>query len=290
MTYYQRAVIVGTGLLGGSIGLALRRLKLAAHVVGVGSRQSTLQAALDRGAVDSIELDYLRACQAADLVVICTPVQLVVGYIRQALAAGLTGEALITDVGSTKASICSSVPPECHSRFCGSHPMAGSDKSGVGHATAHLFVDRKAIITPVAQTSTQCTLRCEQFWQRLGCNTIRMSPQDHDQAVARISHLPHLIASALAAGTQSSLLPLASTGWSDTTRVAAGDVELWRQIVAENRIAILAALQDFSSSLQQWVQAIDGNDQERLVQLLALGRQQRLAVETPEAGRKANSG
>ncbi|MEZ6080004.1 MAG: prephenate dehydrogenase/arogenate dehydrogenase family protein [Pirellulaceae bacterium] len=204
--HFNRAVIVGVGLLGGSVGLALRARSMAKRIVGWGRRTETLQQALDLHAIDEIETDLITACMEADLVVVCTPVQFVVPQVlfcTDVVAAG----GLITDVGSTKRTICAELAVAARETFCGSHPLAGSEKSGVGFALADLFVGRLAVVTPSEQTPEPLAERTEKFWQALGSRTLRMTPQEHDCGVARTSHLPHVVASALAAGTPQALLP-----------------------------------------------------------------------------------
>ena len=277
MVQFDRVVIVGIGLLGGSLGLALRERGLADCVVGVGRHAAGLAEAVELGAITEFETDYRRACTDADLAIICTPVQHVTEWVRRCLSA-MPLSALVTDVGSTKRTICESLSKEHHRRFCGSHPLAGSDKSGVQHAEAGLFGGRLAVVTPTADTAADLVVRTEALWHRLGSRTLRMGPVEHDEALARTSHLPHLVASALAAATADHLLPLAASGWCDTTRVAAGNVELWRQIVCENRMPVLHALRHFAHSLEAWIEALEQNDDKRLTQLLESGKQQRDSV------------
>lgn len=274
---FNRAVIVGVGLLGGSVGLALRSRSMAKHIVGWGRRLETLQQALDVNAVDEIETDLITACLEADLVVVCTPVQLVVPQVlfcTNVIAAG----GMITDVGSTKQTICTELAGPARKSFCGSHPLAGSEKGGVGFASADLFVGKLTVVTPTEQTPEPLAKRTEEFWQALGSRTLRMTPQEHDCGLARTSHLPHIVAAALAAATPQALLPLAASGWCDTTRVAAGGVELWQQILLENRQPVLEALQEFSASLQPWIAALKAGDAGRIEQLLQAGKQQRDSV------------
>jgi prephenate dehydrogenase len=274
---FKRAVIVGVGLLGGSLGLALKARGLAQEVVGWGRRIDTLRPALDLKAVDRIETDLAKACLQADLVVVCTPVECIVPNVLQCLPS-LAEDGLVTDVGSTKRTICDQLNSSATRNFCGSHPLAGSDKSGVAYATAHLFENRLTIITPTTDTPPTLLARTERLWQAVGSRTLTMSPADHDQAVAHISHLPHIVAAALAAGTPQALLPLAASGWCDTTRVAGGGVELWRQILQENRGPILQALENFSASLEPWIDALRRNDSQQLEQLLEAGKQKRDSV------------
>lgn len=274
---FNRAVIVGVGLLGGSVGLALRARGLAHHIVGWGRREKSLQQALQLGAVDAIETDLLNACRDADLVVVCTPVQCVAPQVLTCLDLIAAG-GMITDVGSTKQSICDELTGRGDASFCGSHPLAGSEKSGVEFASPELFNGRLTVVTPTAQTCPELAQRTEAFWQSLGSRTLRMSPQEHDCGVARTSHLPHLVAAALAAGTPDALLPLAASGWCDTTRVAAGGVEMWRQILQQNRLPVLDALEQFTASLEIWIEALRRDDAEQIEQLLLAGKQQRDSV------------
>ncbi len=274
---FNRAVIVGVGLLGGSVGLALRARGMARHIVGWGRRAESLHEALVLGAIDSIDTDLASACRDADLVVVCTPVQCVVPQVLACLDVIAAG-GLITDVGSTKFSICSQLAGSGDANFCGSHPLAGSEKSGVSFASPELFSGRLTVVTPTPQTSPELAHRTEGFWRALGSRTLRMSPLEHDCAVARTSHLPHIVAAALAAETPDELLPLAASGWCDTTRVAAGSIAMWRQILQENRLPVLDALQQFTASLEIWIEALRRDDAEQIEQLLLAGKQQRDSV------------
>lgn len=261
--------------MGGSIGLALLERGLARRVIGVGRNERTLQEAQALGAITEASDDLGAACQNANLVVVCTPVQSIARFVGRCLNSSLAEEALVTDVGSTKVGICSALDGDAHERFCGSHPIAGSDKSGVAHASGGLLDGRLTIVTPTKRTSDRLVGRLEEFWQSIGSRTIRMNPEEHDQAIARTSHLPHLIASALSAVTENELIPLAGTGWRDTTRVAAGNVELWQQIIAENRGPVVEALWQFSHSLMDWIEAIEQGDAARLTELLQLAKDKR---------------
>ncbi len=288
MKQYERAVIVGVGLLGGSIGLALRARKLAKYVVGISPRGSSLALAIELGAIDSASTSFAAACRDADLAIVCTPVQSVAEHVLQCYQAMPT-DSLITDVGSTKESIVAAIGrTEAYRSFIGSHPLAGSEKSGVEHARDSLFNDKLVVVTPadidndanheVVARQSQLAAGVELMWQSLGARTLKMSPRAHDAAVAQISHLPHLLASALAASTPPELLPLAASGWCDTTRVAAGGVLLWRQILEDNRQPVIAALEGFSTQLNEWLTALRDNDVQKLEALLLEGKQKRDAL------------
>lgn len=272
MVRFQRVVIVGVGLLGGSVGLALRHRGLARTIVGVGRNEATLQQAVARGAITETSLDFTSACRSADLVVIGTPVQTIADFVRRAFQSQLSANCLVTDVGSTKATICDQLAAPAYERYCGSHPMAGGEKTGVAHASHDLFLGRRTIITPTANTNAEAASEIEQLWRSLDSDVVRMTPMDHDRAVASVSHLPHLVASALAASTATDLIPLAASGWSDTTRVAAGDVEMWRQIICENREPILSALRSYQELLDRWTTAIQQNDPISISALLERGK------------------
>ncbi len=159
--------------------------------------------------------------------------------------------------------------------FVGSHPLAGSEKTGVKHARDDLFRGRTVVVTPTASTPEDATARIETFWGTLGASVMRLSPQEHDQGVAATSHLPHLIASALAAATPVAYLPLVATGWLDTTRIAAGDVELWRQILGQNRSSVLQALGQFEKVLNSFTLALQQQDDVTISELLSTGKQRR---------------
>lgn len=272
MPSYSRVVIVGVGLLGGSVGLALRHRKLAKSIVGVGRNLVTLRQAAARGAITEISEDLSAACNGADLVVVGTPVQTIADFVRQALTSRLAANCVVTDVGSTKSTICQQLNSASSSRFCGSHPMAGGEKSGVAYASPDLFLGKRTIITPTSCSDSSVVDQIDQLWRSLGSDVVRMSPEEHDHAVASVSHLPHIVASALAAMTDERLLQLAASGWSDTTRIASGETELWRQIIAENRQPILSALKCYSQSVAQWIEAIERNDQVSIVALLDKGK------------------
>lgn len=275
MPDFDRVVIVGVGLLGGSLGMALRERGLANQIIGFGRNQGRLQKAIEMGAIDSAGTDLRECTTDADLVVVCTPVQRVVDLVREA-SPNMAEQGLITDVGSTKAAIVEQLE-DC-SAFCGSHPLAGSERSGVEYARSDLFAGRTCVITPAGQSSDALIKRTLGLWSSVGANVVKMDAREHDAAIAVTSHLPHVIASALAAATPESLLPLAATGWQDTTRVASGSVEMWTQIIEENRDPVLAALEGFGQQIERWRAAIRDENREQLQSLLLAGKKIRDTV------------
>ncbi|MGQ9574568.1 MAG: prephenate dehydrogenase [Thermoguttaceae bacterium] len=279
MKRYGTVAIVGVGLIGGSIGMALRQRGLAERVIGIGRRQATLRTARRVGAVTNTTVEMAKGASQAELIVVCTPVGRIVEDVRCAAQFCPEGT-LITDAGSTKRSIVealdAALPRGC--RFLGSHPLAGSEKTGAIHARADLFEGRIAILTPTRNTRAEDFDALEAFWSSLGSVVMQMSPEEHDRALALTSHLPHVAAAALAAILPECYFRLASTGILDTTRIAAGDPELWKQILISNRDNLLAALQQYHHQLAALRTAIEQGQQETLLELLARAKKNRDAL------------
>ena len=269
-----RVAIIGVGLIGGSIGMALRERGLASEVVGVGRRPATLERARERGAVDRTTTNLVLGVADADFVVVATPVASIVDSVRAVAAAA--PRATITDAGSTKAEICRELrhphtPGGPHSRevaaatpgvarFIGSHPITGDHRTGPEHARANLFEGRTVVVTPDDGTPAGLVERAREFWESLGAEVALLAPEEHDRALAATSHLPHLIAAALAAATPEEWLRLSGDGWGDTTRIAAGDPQLWTQIFSQNRAAVLDALRRFEHRLSAFDAAVADSD------------------------------
>ena len=232
---FHRVSILGVGLLGGSIGLAAKALPDPARLIGYGHRRSTIEKALEVGAIDEGRDSASDAARDADLVVLCTPVGLLGEMLRQ-IAPVLRPGAVVTDVGSTKRSVVeaakAALPPGVH--FVGSHPMAGSEKRGVEFARTDLFQHATCILTPTADTDPAALESVDGFWRSLGMRTTRLSPDGHDRHLAAVSHLPHAVAAALVAMQDDAALPLAGKGFLDATRIAGGDGALWRDILLDN--------------------------------------------------------
>lgn len=284
MPAHSKVAIVGVGLIGGSIGLALRERQLAEEVVGVGRRQLSLNQALNRGAITSGTLDLAAGVADAEVVIVATPVASVGDDVCAALAAA-PHEALVTDVGSTKASICLAIEQAAidSSNFVGSHPLAGDHRSGPDFARADLLEGKVVVVTPDDNSSTikieRATIeRAKAFWQSLGARVHTMRPDEHDQALATTSHLPHLVASALAATTPLDSLPLAATGWADTTRIAAADPALWTQIFRQNTPDLVAALDRLLKQLSAARQQLQSGDEANLQQFLQQAKRIRDAL------------
>lgn len=266
--------IVGVGLIGGSIGLAApARTRV---IRGVGRQPGGLDQARQRGAVDEGFLALNEAVPGSDLVVFCTPVDRIAAQVLEA-APGCAPGTLLTDAGSTKATIVRAIDGHLPAGvgFVGSHPLAGSEKRGPEFADADLFEGRWTVLTPTAATDPETLVRVQAFWQMLGSRTRVMPPEEHDQALALTSHLPHLLAAALAGILPRELHTLTATGFRDTTRVAAGDPALWAAIFSHNRAAVLSALGRVEQRLDEFRQALDRGDDAMLLDLLAKAKEVR---------------
>ncbi|MFA7235445.1 MAG: prephenate dehydrogenase [Phycisphaeraceae bacterium] len=270
----QQLLIVGPGLLGGSIGLALREQGFAGKIVGFSRRPATIQTALDRHCIDEATADLPAAAAASDLIVLATPVQTLCKLIQQFAGVDLPG--VITDVGSTKRSIvaCAERHLKNPANFVGSHPMAGSEQHGPQSADPRLFAGKPVVLTPCDNTNTHAITVVESLWATLGMRVFRMSADEHDHTVARVSHLPHAISVALmlltgrAPGSSSRGLDIASTGLRDVTRLAGGDADVWAEIFLDNAAAMKDTFAEYESLLNQLHQLIDRGDRAALVRLL----------------------
>jgi prephenate dehydrogenase len=285
MQTFSAVAIVGVGLIGGSIGLALRQRGLCQRVVGIGRRIPSLEAALAHGCVTEVTTSIAEGVRETGLVVVCTPVETIAQHIAEAARHCPEG-CVLTDAGSTKAAVVKEVEAALAGRFpsklpfVGSHPIAGSERSGPAAAQADLFAGRVVVVTATDRSDQRAITAIESFWQSLGASIVRKEPEEHDALLACTSHLPHLVAAALAATTPADgeALLLTGSGWADTTRIAAGDPELWRQIFLANRGATLKALTDFETVLKTWRDALQNGDGSLLIELLKEGKRRRDAV------------
>jgi prephenate dehydrogenase len=272
MVEYDTVAIVGVGLLGGSIGLALRERRLAQKIIGIGRRQTSLDTARKVGAIDNGVTSLANGVAQAQLIVIATPVDTIAERVIQA-AAVCPATSLITDVGSTKEAIVAAVdaglaPRRSGPRFVGSHPLAGDHRTGPEFARADLFDGRMVVVTPTELTKTAAVTEVMGFWQALGANVRPMPPARHDAALALTSHLPHVVAAALSAATPTEFLHLTASGWRDTTRVAGGDPKLWQAILTANRQHVLDALDVMGQTLGNIRESLEQGDYESLLSIL----------------------
>lgn len=264
-----RAVVVGTGLVGGSIGMRLRRVGW--HVTGRDLDDDCAKRALGLGALDAVGDD-----PAAAVTFVATPVRTIAGEARRALAAG---PGLVTDVGSVKASIVDAVADP---RFVGGHPMAGSEQEGIDGATPDLFEGATWVLTPTAGTDAAAYAQVRQIIGTLGADVVALPPDRHDVLVAIVSHVPHLTAATLMrlADARSeehrALLRLAAGGFRDMTRVAAGHPGIWPDICSDNRGAIVEVLDDLTDALGQMRSIVAEGDRSGLLEALERARAARV--------------
>jgi prephenate dehydrogenase len=271
--------IVGVGLIGGSIALAIKQRKAACAVIGVGRKAARLAEASSRGIIDEGVVDLSVAARKCDLLIFCTPVDQIVPGVREA-ALACRPDTVITDAGSTKGCICRELAEGLPSgvAFVGSHPLAGSEQQGFEHAVGRLFEKRICVVTPLPATPRSAVDRVSAFWTKLGAAVVEMTPEAHDRALAETSHVPHLAAAALAATLSPQNQSLAANGFRDTTRIASGDPELWTAIFLGNRAQVLASLGKYEGEIGKMRQAIDQNDVAGLKKLLMVAKMGRDAI------------
>lgn len=267
--------IFGPGLLGGSLALAVRK-KMPDAVVRIWCRREAAAADVrSRGIAALASTSVNEAANGANLIILATPIGAMAAIAKEIAECDLAGDCIVTDVGSVKRSVVTALEPVfagTRATFIGSHPMAGSEKTGIEFARADLFEGAACIITPPDAADAAAMQRVRDFWSQLGCRLLEMSPAEHDRKVARISHLPHLMAvltTLAAVRTDPSALDCAAGGFRDTTRVAGGDPAMWAGILTENKTEIAAALRDALGTTRELLEIVEGLDEEKLRLLLA---------------------
>ena len=257
--------VIGVGLIGGSVGLALRARGLATEVVGVGRDKDVLERALARGAIDRGTTDLARGVSSAEVVVVCTPVDHIAEAVRLA-AESCPPDALVTDAGSVKRRLVDEVErhPHAADKFIGAHPLCGSEQRGPDHARADLFQDRVCVLTPGPRGRPDRLARAGAFWSSLGCRVMHLAPGEHDEILAYTSHLPHAVASALAGSIPGDWLALAAGAYRDGTRVAAADAGLWTAIFRDNRGPLLKAIGQMQERLDAFKFALMTDDEQAI--------------------------
>ncbi|MGQ2909277.1 MAG: prephenate/arogenate dehydrogenase family protein [Aliihoeflea sp.] len=300
--HFDRIAFIGIGLIGSSLARVVRREGLAGHLVVSTRSAETLARAEELGLGDSYTVDPAEAVRDADLVVVSVPVgasESVAIAIRDHLKPG----AIVTDVGSTKASVIAQMAPHMPAgvHFIPGHPLAGTEKSGPDAGFAELFANRWCILTPLEGTDPQALERLSEFWRACGSNIDTMDPQHHDMVLAIVSHLPHIIAynivgtaDDLEAVTKSEVIKYSASGFRDFTRLAASDPTMWRDVCLHNKDAILEMLARFSEDLASLQRAVRWGDGDKLFDLFTRTRAVRRSiidagqeVDAPDFGRQA---
>jgi len=279
---FQKITIIGVGLLGGSIGLAAKRRKLANEVAGFVRRENSLKDCEKAGAVDFATTDLLAAVSNSNLVILCTPLAQMRSLVKQFLPALKRG-AIVTDVGSVKAGVVrelESLIQKSGAHFIGSHPMAGAEKTGVAAARENLFKNAVCVLTPTKKSSAVAVCKLEQFWQSLGARVLKLDAAQHDLLVSRSSHLPHVVAATLANLVLNPANPktqaqLCATGFRDTTRIASGSPEMWRDIALANRKNLSRSLNVFISDLQKFQRKLKKSDTKSVAKFFETAKSRR---------------
>lgn len=268
--HFKQVAIIGVGLIGGSLGMILRRKALANHVVGVGRRVENLKTAVALGAIDRYVADPKEGVSGADLVVLATPVDTYDRHLKE-WAHCLAPGAIVSDVGSVKGMLVeqseAAMPAGVH--FVGAHPIAGKEKTGVAAGSDQLFTGARCIVTPTMRTDAAALERVKQLWAETGSIVLTMDPHLHDQILGAVSHLPHVVAFALMNALaelrdqevpQLDLAGHSGGGLRDTTRIAASSPEMWRDIFLWNRDNVVSYIDRYVRALEDLKQLIKTGD------------------------------
>ncbi|MDR4505383.1 MAG: prephenate dehydrogenase [Candidatus Scalindua sp.] len=264
--------IIGTGLIGGSIGLGLKQRGLTKLVIGVGRRKLSLDKALEIKAIDEGTCEIETAVKRADIVILATSVDLIPSFAKEIVPFMKKGS-ILTDVGSTKEYIVSEISQVLKGKgdtccFIGAHPLAGSEQRGVEFALPDLFEGSICVLTPTNTSPKGCIKKITEMWIALGAEVKILNPRAHDEVVAYTSHLPHFAASGITNVIQEEHWRYGANGLRDTTRVASGDPELWAGICKQNRSALVSALRRFSEEIKSMLKDIEEENDNNVLQRL----------------------
>ncbi|MGV1754506.1 prephenate/arogenate dehydrogenase family protein [Agrobacterium sp. CG674] len=297
---FERIALIGIGLIGSSIARDIKELGLAGEVVISTRSEETLKRAEELELGTAYTISAAKAVEGADLVIVSVPVG-ASEMVAQQIAPHLKSGAIVTDVGSTKASVIAQMAPHMpdNVHFIPGHPLAGTEKSGPDAGFSGLFRDRWCIFTPLADTDPEALASLRQFWEKLGSRIDEMDPEHHDKVLAIVSHLPHIIAynivgtaDDLGTVTESEVIKYSASGFRDFTRLAASDPTMWRDVCLHNKDAILEMLARFSEDLAYLQRAIRWGEGDKLFELFSRTRNIRRSivqagqdVDTPDFGR-----
>ncbi len=278
----KKIAIIGVGLIGASLGMALRRNGFASAVIGFGRSSQNLEKAVQIGAIDRFEATIREACVGAEIVVIAASLGATAGILRE-VEACVADDTIITDVGSVKGSVVRDarvILGAKFGKFVPGHPIAGNEKSGAEAAIPDLFRDHKVILTPTAATTLEAVNQIEKLWTELGSEVVKMSVESHDRALAMTSHLPHLLAynvmdTLLRQEDSASLLEFSAGGFRDFTRIASSNPELWADILLMNKDNVAKFCDEFKSGLNSLTRALDANDRERIIEIFSVAKKAR---------------
>lgn len=277
---FRKVAIVGVGLIGASIGMAMKKRTLAREIIGVARKDATIDAAIKQGAIHSGTKDIKEAVKDAELIVLAAPVSAIIEAIPILNSHARRG-AIVTDVGSSKGLIVDQAQKNLHPSFLfvGSHPLAGSEKSGPQFGSAELFVNTSCIMTPTDKTNRLAKEKVKHLWSQLGATVRFMSPLEHDEILACISHLPHVMAYSLVKSIPEQFLSYATQSLRDTTRIAASDPKMWNDICISNSKNILKAIDEYAKALGIIRKAIVDADQQTLTETFTQAKAARERIE-----------
>jgi len=276
MKLFNRITIIGLGLIGGSLALAIKKNKLAREIIGVSRRKSTINHAICNRIVDTATLDLKKGVEDSEFIIIAAPVLKIIEIARR-IAPFLKKGAILTDAGSTKKYIVrniESVMPK-GIYFVGSHPLAGSEKSGVKYSDKDLFKGAICIVTRTGWVNANALDKVKRFWAGLGMKVIIMKPDEHDRIVSRLSHLPHAASAGLVNSAGKVDMKFAAGGFKDTTRIASGEPELWKDIFLTNRENLIKDIKVFKKELSKIEMALKNKNQAGLLELLRSAKDKR---------------
>ena len=280
----NKIVIFGVGLIGGSFALALRKAHAVHEVVGFGRSSASLEQAKQLGIIERSGEDVAREVCDADLVFLATPVAQMAELFAR-IAPHLGAHTLVTDGGSTKGDVVAAARANLGnkiSQFIPAHPIAGAEKSGAAAALADLYCGKKVVLTPLSENSKEAVARVRKAWELCGAVVSELTPQQHDEVFAAVSHLPHLLSFALVhdlaqRDNRDQLLSFAASGFRDFTRIAASSPEMWRDISLANRDALMREVKQYADELYVIHQALENNDAAKLEEIFSLAREVRSA-------------
>lgn len=272
MEIFNKVAIIGTGLIGGSLGLAIKNNKLACKVVGVSRHKSSWIEAKRKGAIDEGS-ETLSIIKDADLLILATPVNTIISLAPK-ISKVVNKNCVVMDVGSSKEEIVSNLS-RVFSNFIGAHPLAGSEKRGIAFASRNLFDGSLCIITPDKKTKKSALLKIKRLWSGVGAKTIETTPSTHDKIMAFVSHLPHAVSFALMNSIPKVFLRFAASGLKDTTRISASEPELWADIFMSNDKNVLCALRSLEVHLKQIKFSIKTKNRHALVKILGKAKTKR---------------
>lgn len=272
MKLFNRVAIVGVGLIGGSVALAIKKKRLANEVIGISRHKKTLLKALKSRAIDKGSKD-LSIIKDADLVILATPVSTILN-LAPAICKIVRPDCIVSDVGSTKQRIVSKLD-KIFPHYVGSHPLAGSEKRGITNAHPDIFEGSLCILTPTKNTNPKAQGKIKRLWRQLGAKVFFLTPITHDKILSFVSHLPHIIAFSLIGIIPKKYLGFASTGLKDATRIAASDSQLWLDIFLSNQKNMLKTIGLFQENLSRIKSAIHKKDKKLLSKILKEAKNKR---------------